>query len=108
MRKMKKKAETGDTTAGLVDQLNLEEFAGVLDNAPPGTDELVALSKVRRNETVRDAEGGCCSGCSLPKAHLCCGLWRVVSCDVGWWKTRRFIGMNMVDVVVGFGYPNLR
>lgn len=45
MSKMKKKAETGDTTAGLVDQLNLEEFASVLDNAPPGTDELVALSK---------------------------------------------------------------
>lgn len=52
MRKMKKKAETGDTTAGLVDQLNLEEFASVLDNAPPGTDELVALSKVR-GETGR-------------------------------------------------------
>eukprot|EP00752_Nemacystus_decipiens_P006686 g6013.t1 len=48
MSKMKKKAEAGDTTAGLVDQLNLEEFASVLDNAPPGTDELVALSKVLR------------------------------------------------------------
>lgn len=47
MSKMKNKAEAGDTTAGLVDQLNLEEFASVLDNAPPGTDELVALSKVR-------------------------------------------------------------
>ncbi|CAM9358085.1 unnamed protein product, partial [Hapterophycus canaliculatus] len=48
MRKMKSKSETGDATAGLVDQLNLGEFAGVLDNAPPGTDELVALSKVLR------------------------------------------------------------
>ncbi|CAN0206159.1 unnamed protein product [Ectocarpus sp. 6 AP-2014] len=46
MRKVKTKSEKGDTTAGLVDQLNLEEFASVLDNAPPGTDELVALSKV--------------------------------------------------------------
>ncbi|CAM9691052.1 unnamed protein product [Scytosiphon promiscuus] len=48
MRKVKSKSETGDATAGLVDQLNLGEFAGVLDNAPPGTDELVALSKVLR------------------------------------------------------------
>lgn len=46
MRKVKTKSAKGDTTAGLVDQLNLEEFASVLDNAPPGTDELVALSKV--------------------------------------------------------------
>lgn len=46
MRKTKAKAEGGDATASLVNQLNLEEFAGVLDNAPPGTDELVALSKV--------------------------------------------------------------
>lgn len=46
MRQVKSKSETGDATAGLVDQLNLGEFAGVLDNAPPGTDELVALSKV--------------------------------------------------------------
>lgn len=58
MRKMKKKAETGDTTAGLVDQLNLEEFASVLDNAPPGTDELVALSKVRCNATGRGGREG--------------------------------------------------
>lgn len=58
MRKMKKKAETGDTTAGLVDQLNLEEFAGVLDNAPPGTDELVALSKVRQHRAIGRAGGG--------------------------------------------------
>lgn len=46
MRKVKSKSDNGDTTAGLVNQLNLEEFASVLDNAPPGTDELVALSKV--------------------------------------------------------------
>eukprot|EP00904_Undaria_pinnatifida_P003458 jgi/Undpi1/13112/HiC_scaffold_8.g02774.m1 len=46
LRKTKAKAEGGDATASLVNQLNLEEFASVLDNAPPGTDELVALSKV--------------------------------------------------------------
>lgn len=45
LQKTRAKAEAGDTTAGLVNQLNLEEFASVLDNAPPGTDELVALSK---------------------------------------------------------------
>lgn len=46
LRKARAKADTGDAAAGLVSQLNLEEFADVLDNAPPGTDELVALSKV--------------------------------------------------------------
>lgn len=48
LKKTKGKADAGDATAGIVGQLNLEEFASVLDNAPPGTDELVALSKVRR------------------------------------------------------------
>lgn len=57
MSKMKKKAETGDTTAGLVDQLNLEEFASVLDNAPPGTDELVALSKASETGKRRKCHG---------------------------------------------------
>lgn len=46
LSKAKVKSDSGDAAAGLVDQLNLEEFADVLDNAPPGTDELVALSKV--------------------------------------------------------------
>lgn len=59
MRKAKAKADAGDATAGLVNQLNLEEFAGVLDNAPPGTDELVALSKVRTT-----------------RLHECVGLWQ--------------------------------
>lgn len=47
LSKAKVKSDSGDAAAGLVDQLNLEEFADVLDNAPPGTDELVALSKAR-------------------------------------------------------------
>lgn len=46
IRKTKTKAEKGDTASGIIGQLNLGEFADVLDNAPPGTDELVALSKV--------------------------------------------------------------
>lgn len=46
MQKARAKADGGDAAAGMIGQLKLEEFAGVLDNAPPGTDELVALSKV--------------------------------------------------------------
>lgn len=52
---MPKTAGIGDTMTSLVHQLDLEEFASVLDNAPnQRTDKLVALSKVRCN---RHADG---------------------------------------------------
>lgn len=52
VQKTKAKADKGDTTSSMIGQLNLEEFADVLDNAPPGTDELVALSKVCFSENL--------------------------------------------------------
>jgi hypothetical protein len=39
-------SDGSSSTSSLLGKLNLEDFADVLDNAPPGTDELVALSKV--------------------------------------------------------------
>jgi len=36
----------GGTTSAVLEQLNIQDFADVLDTAPPGLDELVALAKV--------------------------------------------------------------
>ncbi|KAG5185535.1 anion-transporting ATPase-like domain-containing protein [Tribonema minus] len=58
LKRSKAQAEDkGGSSGGLLDKLNLEDFAGVLDNAPPGTDELVALSKVLKLVRGENAEG---------------------------------------------------
>jgi hypothetical protein len=46
LKRSREAAAKEEKSGGLLDKLNLEDFASVLDNAPPGTDELVALSKV--------------------------------------------------------------
>ena len=44
--KNKKKGGAGGGGGGLIASLELDEFADVLESAPPGTDELVALARV--------------------------------------------------------------
>ncbi|CAM9203581.1 unnamed protein product [Chrysoparadoxa australica] len=50
-------SESGGPTKQMMDQLNLGDFASVLDSAPPGTDELVALSKVLKLVRGNNEEG---------------------------------------------------
>jgi arsenite-transporting ATPase len=56
LHKAQQKGE-GGATGEILSQLNLQDFADVLDNAPPGTDELVALSKVLSLVQGKNEEG---------------------------------------------------